>query len=244
MKPEVDDELRALAHALRETKRGESSAPDKTRAAVLRAQAERGKARGVWLAAAAVLITLVSVPSAWAFYTGYLAPETHARPESSEAMRAPMHVSLPSPRPTVEAPLAMQVQPEVSLEQAEHEATQAQSPSTQPHRVRTSRPLPSPGLQHEVAIDPAERHAYEEAHALHFDAHDAAGALTAWDAYLARYPEGRFAPEARYNRALSLVRLGRRDQAIEALHPFAAGAFGTYRAREAQALLDALSEAP
>ena len=47
-----------------------------------------------------------------------------------------------------------------------------------------------------------------------------------------------FAPEARYNRALSLVRLGRTQEARSALEPFANGAYGGYRKDEAKALLD------
>lgn len=81
---------------------------------------------------------------------------------------------------------------------------------------------------------------YAEAHAAHFDAHDDARALTAWDAYLARSPSGRFAPEAKYNRALCLIRLGRRDEARVALEPFANGAFGAYRQAEAEQLVKAL----
>ena len=67
-----------------------------------------------------------------------------------------------------------------------------------------------------------------------------AAALRAWDAYLAAAPSGRFAPEARYNRALCLVRLGRKDDAERALRPFADGAYGSYRRDEAKALIEAL----
>lgn len=91
-------------------------------------------------------------------------------------------------------------------------------------------------------VDPAERRAYREAHALHFDARDPAGALTAWERYLDAYPSGRFALEARYNRALCLVRLGRDGEARDALVPFAAGEHGTYRQREAAELVEALGE--
>ena len=81
---------------------------------------------------------------------------------------------------------------------------------------------------------------YEAAHEAHFVARDPARALVAWDAYLAKYPNGRFAPEAKYNRALSLLRLGRRDEGREALAPFADGVHGDYRRREAKKLRDAL----
>ena len=81
---------------------------------------------------------------------------------------------------------------------------------------------------------------YRAAHTAHFVDHDPARALAAWDAYLAAAPNGAFAPEAHYNRALSLVRLGRNSEAKSALEPFANGSYGGYRQAEASALLDRL----
>jgi hypothetical protein len=86
----------------------------------------------------------------------------------------------------------------------------------------------------------AELELYRNAHRAHFGGQDSAAALTAWDAYLAKAPRGRFALEARYNRALCLVRLDRKSEARSALEPFARGAFGGYRKREASELLEAL----
>jgi len=82
---------------------------------------------------------------------------------------------------------------------------------------------------------------YRRAHAAHFVDHDPARALAAWDAYLSAAPNGSFAPEARYNRALSLVRLGRTGEARTALEPFANGAYGGYRQAEASALLQGIA---
>jgi hypothetical protein len=79
------------------------------------------------------------------------------------------------------------------------------------------------------------------AHRAHFIDRDPAVAVRAWDAYLRVAPSGRYAFEARYNRALDLVRLGRRHEAREALQPFADGTMGGYRQREARMLLDALN---
>jgi hypothetical protein len=82
---------------------------------------------------------------------------------------------------------------------------------------------------------------YREAHRAHFVQRDSRAALAAWDRYLAAHPRGSFALEARYNRALCLVRLGRHDAARQALAPFAAGDVGGgYRRTEASALLEAL----
>jgi hypothetical protein len=71
-----------------------------------------------------------------------------------------------------------------------------------------------------------------------------AAALTAWDAYLQQAPHGALAPEARWNRALCLVRLDRRAEARLALQPFASGAEGGYRQAQAMELLAALDAAP
>lgn len=83
---------------------------------------------------------------------------------------------------------------------------------------------------------------YRVAHRSHFVDHDFVSALRAWDAYLEAAPNGRFVLEARYNRALSLVRLGRTSEARDALAPFASGKFAGYRQEEARALLDALND--
>ncbi|MBX3211621.1 MAG: hypothetical protein KF850_06280 [Labilithrix sp.] len=93
------------------------------------------------------------------------------------------------------------------------------------------------------AISAPDPHAalFAEAHRLHFSERAPARALAAWDRYLAVAPEGRFAPEARYNRALALVRLGRHVEAMPELAAFASGAHGSYRRDDAKALLDALA---
>ena len=89
--------------------------------------------------------------------------------------------------------------------------------------------------------DPDNR-LYEVAHHAHFHEDDAARALSAWDAYLAAMPNGRFAIEARYNRGLCLVRLGRLREARDALLPFAQGSFGSYRITEARRILSLLGD--
>ncbi|HZL20563.1 MAG TPA: hypothetical protein VFG23_22720 [Polyangia bacterium] len=88
----------------------------------------------------------------------------------------------------------------------------------------------------------AEAAAYGRAHRAHF-VEDAPGrALAAWDDYLTAYPAGVFAPEARYNRALCLVRLGRFGAAAQALRPFASDGRDGYRRTEARLLLDWIHE--
>jgi hypothetical protein len=84
---------------------------------------------------------------------------------------------------------------------------------------------------------------YRAAHQLHFHGKDPGAALAAWDDYLASSPSGRFAIEARYNRAMSLVRLRRYRDAITALQPFARGEImpSGYRQVEAQRLVERIT---
>lgn len=134
-------------------------------------------------------------------------------------------------------------------------ATPEVAPSAAPALGATSpeaAPLPVPPVaarsanaspaasEHAERVDPTLA-LYRVAHAAHFVDHDPARALAAWDAYLRAAPQGEFAPEARYNRALSLVRLGRSAEARAALEPFANGAYGSYRRAEASALLERLA---
>jgi len=81
---------------------------------------------------------------------------------------------------------------------------------------------------------------YRQAHAAHFKSHDLSAALRGYETYLARQPSGRFAVDARYNRALCLVRLGRQAEARSELERFARGSYGGYRQADAQRLLAAL----
>jgi hypothetical protein len=81
---------------------------------------------------------------------------------------------------------------------------------------------------------------FREAQRLHFRDKAWRAALAAWDAYLREAPQGELAPEARWNRAICLVRLSRNGEARRALAPFAQGQDGGYRQSEARALLEAV----
>jgi hypothetical protein len=121
---------------------------------------------------------------------------------------APAPTAAPGPVPPVERPVAVRRKPRVPAI--------AQAPA--------------------AAVDD-ENARYREAHQAHFVARDFAAAVAAWDRYLALPRPGRLALEARYNRAIALYRLGRRDEADRALRPFADGDYGPYRQAEARALL-------
>ena len=97
--------------------------------------------------------------------------------------------------------------------------------------------LPAPDDAPAPGPSDAEADAYGRAHRAHFDARAPERVLAAWDDYLRRYPRGAFEPEARFNRAICLVRLRRFAQAERALRTFADGRLGGYRRGEAEQLL-------
>jgi len=113
-------------------------------------------------------------------------------------------------------------------------------PSTTRETPRAADPEPEPAPPPEAAPHPADLARFERAYKLHFIDKDYEHALLAWEGYLRTSPGGPLAIEARYNRAMALVRLGRNEEARSALEPFARGAFGGYRQNEAQAILSAL----
>jgi len=184
---------------------------------------------------------------AWAAVTGHLPAifsAAPAAPPPAPSKRAPRHarpiVELPAPAP----PTSTEAPPPPSLSWSPSSA----SPLAAPHPT-----LPSPRRARAVAAPPDDvppaaappspDALYEEAHFAHFVRKDYAAALRAWDRYLALGP-ATFTPEAGYNRAIALVRLGRRDEAAAALRPFANGEYGNYRTREAGDLLRMLAAPP
>jgi TolA-binding protein len=82
-----------------------------------------------------------------------------------------------------------------------------------------------------------EARAYARAHRAHFVDQVPTRALAAWNDYLRRFPRGALAPEAQFNRALCLVRLGRFDASTRALHAFAANHPDGYRKADVERLL-------
>lgn len=105
-----------------------------------------------------------------------------------------------------------------------------------PDEVEPVQPTePPPSAAKTPAPESAELALFRRAQALHLERD--ARAIEAWDAYLRVAPSSALAPEARYNRALGLVRANRFAEAKRALLPFAEGKYGAYRREEAQALL-------
>lgn len=152
--------------------------------------------------------------------------------ESTTTERAEAHdeAALPSANDGVNAPPTKE-SPKAVVEAPKGTApTKNAAPKIDPTTTTTSREASA-----KDAGDPTDA-VFANANRLHFDG-DYTRALTAWDEYLAVAPNGRFAPEARFNRAIALWKLGRHDEAKKALEPFANGAYGDYRRDEATRLI-------
>jgi TolA-binding protein len=231
-----DDTLERAMQALRDGMDGSNASAHRTRAQILarlQQSARRRRRAGLVLLPMAAAFT---VTAAWGAVTGQLIhwvervigrPPVHL-PSVERAPPIPTGPTRTSPTASAESTIepAPQVDPDEERGLAAASSGVAPQSSTSPPVSRT--------------ISDREQSLYAAAHRAHFVAQDAASALRGWAAYLAAYPDGRFALEARYNRAISLVRLGRRSEARAALEPFASGDTGGYRQREARELLDAL----
>jgi hypothetical protein len=229
-----DPELQEAFRALRQSVSPNSSAA-LTRARILVRAQQQGRRKRLLLLALPFAAALV-VSAAWAALTGHLthgssAPGRQGVPiqtgEAGKQRVAATSVTTPPPTPSDTTPHAAPTSDVVTL------------PRSEPPAPKTASVAGSAAAS---AVSTREQALYEAAHHAHFVEQAPAASLLAWDAYLAQYPHGRFALEARYNRAICLVRLGRRAEARSALTPFANGATSGYRHDEARALLDALDE--
>jgi hypothetical protein len=159
------------------------------------------------------------------------APVEHTAPAPVVEHTAPVvrpRVAKPAPivieqKPAVVEPKPVVVEPKPVVVEPKSVVVEQNGPETKPQ--------PS-----------AELAAYRGAHELHFRGKDPMAALAAWDAYLAKYPNGSLALDARYDRALVLVKLSRWKEARAALAPFANAAAGSYRQREATEILAAIRD--
>jgi hypothetical protein len=257
MSHQDDDEvaLEPFASALRARTAGadrETIARTRDRVVESGRRRSRGPRFAVALAAAAILF---GGSAAWAVWSGAL---RGADGDGDGAATTERPTQSHEPTPPREAPvIAEPISREEALPALPLPPVPTPSPST------ASRPVAMPpapvdhgesesshaadegdvAAEAEAPVDPAERRAYDAADRLHFTAHDWPAAIRAWDAYLAAFPRGRYVPEARWNRAIALVRAERRTEAREALEPIAAGSLGGYRQREAASLLSALEDA-
>ncbi len=239
----TDELLKAATRALNEETADDGGDGRFTRARVMASLHQGTVKRRTRLAFILPIAACLAAGTAWGAATGRLPAVFHAigqvvgyTSKPSEPKRAPGKLASPKATPTTEQqapPPAEPVTPEAApVVEAKPDPGKAEpAPSARP----------TPLLSSSAAFQDADGDLYRLAHEAHFASHDYARALTGWDAYLKAAPGGRLATEARYNRAICLLRLGRDAEARRALEPFASGMMG-YRQSEARQLLDELSQ--
>jgi hypothetical protein len=248
-----DDVLARASHALREQAREPSTEASRTRARVL-LRASRRVQRSKRALALAPLTAVFAISTAWAgthvdvpralsrvlglFASNGAATSAPANERAAAVIVRPTATATVTDVPADSRDPIPTAPPELSID-ALAPTNRSSSPRQRGSGSQTVRKAETVENPSAVAVVDDQARLYAEAHRAHFVDGDPAAALRAWNAYLAAAPDGPFAPEARYNRALTLVRLGRLDDARRALEPFARD--GGYRAREAAALLDAMA---
>ncbi len=228
----------------------------------------RARAVRRWMAIGALQLALgLCGATVWGAATGRLQPAARAAVAAVKRLVSRARQAAPAPRrapvskrdvggeacrrltaPATTAVAAKTVAPASAPPTApSRRASHGRPPSSErPRPVESSIRADAPNADSPAVAAPAtegvaETHAllalYREAHRLHFVERDYAAALEAWDHYLAAGP-GPLALEARYNRAIALGHLGRPEEAIAALRPFADGERGGYRRQEALQLIE------
>jgi TolA-binding protein len=239
----TDDLLKAATRALQDETADDGADGRFTRARVM-ASLHQGKVkRRTRLAFILPIAACLAAGTAWGAATGRLPAVFHAVGQfvgysSQTSEPKAQHGTQAAKKPALvpEAPEAQVPPPpaEVMPEPAPVEVKPA------PAKVEPQASAkPAPGSS--AAFQDADGDLYRLAHEAHFVSHDYGRALSGWNAYLQAAPGGRLATEARYNRAICLLRLGRDAEARQALEPFASGKFGGYRQNEARELLEELS---
>jgi hypothetical protein len=180
-------------------------------------------------------------------------PAPRAVPERSSP--APLHQAAEAPSLAPAGPETPPAASDVAPVTAPPElATAPQTAPTVPRSAHARRPprvaprasqAAPPATVGEAPAQPeskpdADLALFRLAHDLHVAGRQSRAAIAAYDDYLAAFPNGRFVPEARYNRALDSIKLGDKAGARAALEAFARGAYGDYRRKEARDLLEAL----
>jgi hypothetical protein len=241
----LDDAVRAL----RETTADEEAGHRFTRARVMASLHQGTVRRRTRFAFVLPLAASFVAASAWGVSSGKAQSFLREVGETVGILPASPPVGVPAskprkgPRDAAPARPVEQKPAEVAPEEKLVEVVPVEpAPTVVPEKAPARAPSSGTASAAPAASAPdPELELYRAAHRAHFQEQDTLRALGGWNRYLEQNPSGRFALEARYNRAICLVRLGRKDEARAALSPFANGSFGGYREREAKELIDALS---
>lgn len=223
-----DDLLERASRALRDTGEVSEETLKRNRARVLETvRSEKRRRSRLFYAVFPIAAVLIGT-TAWAASTGRLRALWPSKPAPVAVAPPPPHAEPPPPHvvpppPQPEPPPAQDVPP----------------PEPEPPKsVVAPRPPPTP-VEDASSVDLS---LYQVAHKLHFNDKNYSAAIGAWDEYLRGSPSGAFVAEARYNRAICLLKLGRKEEARVALQPFADGKVaGGYRQDEAKKLLERIA---
>jgi hypothetical protein len=231
-----DDLLKEATRALRDETEGDAADGRFTRARVMASLHQSKVKRRTRLAFVLPIAACLAAGTAWAGATGKLPAVFHAITEAVTGSAKPAE---PAPK---RAPVVRNAVPAPAAAPAPALPPSVVEPAVEPEPPKPSKAEPpKPAPSSSGAFLDRDGDLYRLAHEAHFTGHDYGRALPAWEAYLRAAPSGRLATEARYNRAICLLRLGRTEEARTALKPFALGALG-YRQSEAQQLLNELPE--
>jgi len=225
-----------------ESARSDSAA---TRARVMMSLRQREQRRTATIYVLVPAAAVLAASTAWAAASGRLPTVMKTLGEKFGFVESPSSPLPAAPAaqtgPRSGGPATSQGAPDDSEPSAPAtEPAPAPEPAPAAEPARPAPRHPSPRATAAPPFDDQGDKLYEAAHRAHFGERNWAEALAAWDRYLAASPNGRFVPEARYNRAIALLRLDRRAEAVRELTPFADGKYGDYRQEEARSLIEAL----
>jgi hypothetical protein len=226
---------------------GATAVPEATRARVIRTLAERKPRRRKWFVVGVPAFVLFGGSTAWASMTGNLpavvekaisvvtfgAVEFDEEPEVRIRTRVFERKAAPAVEP-VEALVDAAASDEEEVEAPVGEPEEQLVPTEEPVAKEVTPPpvKPAPALDPFLTI-------YQSAHRAQFRAGDCHAAVQGYADYLSAAPSGSFAVDARYNRAVCLIKLGRTSEARTILQPFSEGRYGSYRQKRAGKLLEA-----
>ena len=234
-----EDLLERAASAVRERYDGGSDRAALTEAHVLSAFDRKNRRRNRLPLVAIPLLAAMLATVAWGTVSGNLRARLRAIGGAHPTSK-PLTAKASSASPLVSKQRLVGPAPEASTQQP-----MLAAPSL--GRSRRTPVIAKSGPRQLLTASPSESEIdalYRAAHHEQFAGGTPAQALLLWDRYLAVAPNGSMSPEARYNRAIALARLGRKGEAATALEPFARGEYGGYRRTEAESLIEVLRPRP
>ena len=233
-----DDLLDRAARVVRERYDGESALAAGSEGRILEAFAGRSVRHRRLPLLVVPLVAALLASVAWGTVSEKMRALVHPA-ESRRDTSAPIARKLGG-QPAQPMPSAPPPEPTACLSLGE-QLPPSPPPAAASGRSAPPSPAVRPAPPHAVAASESEiTELYRAAHRAQFIGTNPDRALELWDRYLNVAPNGALSPEARYNRAIALARLGRKGEAAAALAPFADGDYGGYRQSEGKSLLEVL----